>query len=147
MKKKETSLKTTTGMFFFYLIVIAVDRVDLLYIPLKQSISVQSVPGIAIYSAELIAIIAFGIALVKAVQNIRKQNFFVKENVKYFTIMGVVLILPPLTKTIGDIIDWSHDWKGYIDISLWLGGALFMLIIREIFRYGMKLKEEQDLTV
>lgn len=147
MKKKETSLKSITGIFLFYLIIIAIDKVDLLYIPLKQSISAQSIPGIAMYSSQLIAMIAFGIALIKAVDNIRKQNFFVKENVKYFTVMAIALMFPPLTKTIGEIIDWSQNWKGYIDVPLWIGGALFILIIREIFRYGMKLKEEQDLTV
>lgn len=147
MKKIEMSLKGTTGMFFFYLFVIAFDNIDLLYTPLKQSSSTQSIPGISVYSAVLIAIIIFGVALIKTVRNIGKQNFFVKENIKYFTIMGAALMLPPLTKTVGDIIDWEHNWKGYIDISLWIAAALFILIIREIFRYGMKLKEEQDLTV
>ena len=142
------SLKVTTGIFIFFLTVSGLDHVDKIYIPLKQSIAGQHIPEACIYSAELIAFILFGLSLIKVVSNIGKQKFFIKQNVNCFRFMGLSMMLPPVAKTLGRIFDNTHDWAAYpMYIELWFAVAIFMAIMSNIFEYGMKLKEEQDLTI
>lgn len=142
------SLKITTGTFIFFLTVCAVDHVDSLYIPLKQSIYYQHIPETCIYAAELLAFIILGVSLVKVVRHISRQQFFVKQNVNCFKVMGMALVLPPLVKTLGSIVGVTDDWRAvHMNIEIWIAAALFMLIIANIFGYGKKLKEEQDLTI
>lgn len=141
------SLKTTTGIFLFFLFVNAFNNIDELYIPLKQSISTQKVPEIWIYCSELVAFIIFGIALIKAVRNIGNQKFFIKQNVNCFRVMAVSLLLPSVVQLLGNIFDNAHDWHRLVNNALWIAAAVFMAIIANIFHYGMKLKEEQELTI
>ena len=45
-------------------------------------------------------------------------------------------------------MDTAHDWKIIpMDVPVWSAMGTFLLIIAEIFRYGIRMKEEQDLTV
>ena len=49
---------------------------------------------------------------------------------------------------LGDALDTAHDWKIIpMDVPVWSAMGTFLLIIAEIFRYGIRMKEEQDLTV
>lgn len=142
------SLKATTGIFILFLTVSAMDHVDKIYIPLKQSIAYQRIPEICIYFTEFITFALFGIFLIKVVDNIGKQKFFIKQNINYFRLMAFSMVLPPVAKTLGRIFDNAHDWASFpMPIELWLAAALFMAIMSNIFEYGLKLKDEQDLTV
>lgn len=145
--ERKASLKTTTGIFIFFLIVNAFNNVDKLYIPFKTGIANQEVAETWIYGTELIAFLLFGAALIKVVNNINHQLFFIRQNINCFKIMALSLILPPIVQTLGDIFDATHNWLGLVDIPLWIAAALFMSILYNIFLYGLKLKEEQDLTI
>lgn len=142
------SLKLTTGVLIFFLVISAVNHVDNLYIPLKQSIVGQRIPELTIYASELVTFLLFGTALVKVVKNIGKQLFFTKANINCFRLMSLSMMLPPVVKTAGRLFDSAHDWAAYpMAIELWGTAALFMALMSHIFEYGLKLKEEQDLTV
>lgn len=145
--ERKASLKTTTGIFIFFLLVNAFNKVDKLYIPFKTGIAKQEVAETWIYGTELIAFILFGAALIKAVNNISHRNFFIKQNINCFKIMALSLMLPPIVQTLGDMFDATHNWRGLVDIPLWIAAAIFMSILCNIFLYGLKLKEEQDLTI
>lgn len=142
------SLKISTGAFLIFLFISAFNHVDFIYNPLKWSIVNENIPAIWIYSAEFITFFIFGFSLTKLVNSIHKQKFFTKQNVNYLRIMAVSLILPSLVKTLGDIFDAAHDWEAFpMDIALWFAAALFLALMSNIFQYGLKLKEEQDLTI
>lgn len=142
------SLKISTGAFFLFLFICAFNHVDFIYSPLKWSIVNENIPAIWIYSAELITFFIFGFSLARLINNIYKQKFFTKQNVNYFRIMAISLVLPALVKTLGDIFDAAHDWEAFpMDIALWFAAALFLALMSNIFQYGLKLKEEQDLTI
>lgn len=146
--ESKSLLKYTTTTFFLFLFICAFDNVDKIYIPLKHSIVDKKIPEIWIYSTELLTFLIFGILLIKLVNNVNKQKFFIKQNVRCFQIMAVALMLPAIVKTLGDILDTAHDWHFFpMDIALWFAASLFLSLMGNIFRYGLKLKEEQDLTI
>lgn len=146
--ESKSSLKYTATTFFLFLFICAFDNVDKIYIPLKHSIADQKIPEIWIYSTELLTFLIFGISLIKVMNNVTKQKFFIKQNVHCFQIMAVALMLPAIVKTLGDIFDTAHDWHSFpMDLALWFAASLFLSLMGNIFRYGLKLKEEQDLTI
>ena len=91
-------------------------------------------------------IIAYGVC--KVIGNINKQKFFVKINYKLFYYMGVALFFLPLLHELGKAFDTAHDWESIsMEIPVWSAIGAFLFIIAEIFRYGIRMKEDQDLTV
>lgn len=144
----QKSLKVTTGVFLFFLAATAIDNIDHIYIPLKQSIAADNIPAITIYATELIVFFTMGFSMNRLTKNIYKQKFFIKQNYLLFFAMGLALFLPPAVHVVGDIFDKVHDWQAIkVNDALWFAGSLFLIILAEIFRYGHKLKEEQDLTI
>lgn len=146
--ENKKSLKVTTGVFIFFLTMTAINKVDSLYIPLKQSIAYQKIPEIWIYSTELLAFVILGITILRIISHINKQKFFIQQNFRLFYTAAIALFLPPVVHFLGKIFDKAHNWEAFkMDETLWFTASLFLLIIAEIFRYGTKLKEEQDLTI
>ncbi|MBO5252085.1 MAG: DUF2975 domain-containing protein [Bacteroidaceae bacterium] len=72
-------------------------------------------------------------------------RFFSKRNFICFYVMGCAFYVP--------IIDYAIIGRFIcqinieIDYALYIAAGTFMFILAEIFRYGYRLKEEQDLTI
>lgn len=143
------SLRTITGVFLFFLAVIAFNTIDSIYIPLKQSIVAENIPAITLYGTELVVFFTIGFSINRLTKNINKQKFFIKENHYLFFIMGIALFLPPFINVLYNLFSQMHSSDPTITVNdpMWFASSLFMFILAEIFRYGYKLKEEQDLTI
>ena len=140
------SLKVITGIFLLFLGVLAFNTIDSIYIPLKKSIAAEHISAIVFYGTEFLGFFTIGFSINKLIKNINKQNFFIRQNYQLFSIMGIALFLPPLVYMLGNLFDQTHN-SITINDATWFAGSLFMFILAEIFRYGYKLKEEQDLTI
>ncbi len=95
------------------------------------------------------------------VRSVKTDSPFIAQNVKRLRIIGVLLLLVEpiqwlLAKLMWFFIDQNFllypERKSTISISTvifshWLLGGLLILLIAQIFNYGIKIKEEQDLTV
>lgn len=144
----QKSLKLTTGVFLFFLAVIAFNTIDSIYIPLKKSIAAENISAIALYGTELVVFFTIGFSINRLTKNINKQKFFIKQNHYLFFIMGIALFLPPFVHMLCNLFDQAHTSDSItVNDPVWFASSLFMFILAEIFRYGYKLKEEQDLTI
>lgn len=146
---RSKSLRTITGVFLLFLAVIAFNTIDSIYIPLKQSIVAENIPAITLYGTELVVFFTIGFSINRLTKNINKQKFFTKENHYLFFIMGIALFLPPFINVLYNLFGQMHSSDPTITVNdpMWFASSLFMFILAEIFRYGYKLKEEQELTI
>lgn len=143
-----TSLKAITGVFLFFLFLIGFSQFNEAYIQLKHSVIEEHIHAVLFYSLELAVLLFIAYGVCKVIGNVNKQKFFVKCNYILFYYMGVALIILPLIYGVGCIFDKVHDWKVIsMEGAIWNAIGIFLLIIAEIFRYGTRMKEEQDLTV
>lgn len=141
-------IKTNNYVLLGILAAITVNHIDKVYIPLKESIALGNTAAACIYSSELLTFSIFILAFVVIIHRIDKGHFFTSFNVRCFTIMAVSMMLPPLTKTFGQLFVDTPEWEAFpMSIEIWLAAALFLSLIANIFQYGVKLQEEQDLTV
>ncbi len=111
---------------------------------------------IGILSLILVLIILF--QLRKIFVNLEKKQPFSKDNPKRFLIIGIIIFFIGILKNIGLIISNEilikyliiHrlfiERKFNFDFSILLLGLLF-IILSEVFRQGVMLKEENDLTI
>lgn len=139
------SLKVITGIFLLFLGVLAFNTIDSIYIPLKKYCRRTHIRHSLLWHRVLV-FFTIGFSINKLIKNINKQNFFIRQNYQLFSIMGIALFLPPLVYMLGNLFDQTHN-SITINDAAWFAGSLFMFILAEIFRYGYKLKEEQDLTI
>lgn len=145
---KNTSLGVITGVFIFFLVLLGTNTFNEAYIQLKHSVVDEHIHAVLFYSLELIVLLFIAYGVCKVISNINEQKFFVKINYMLFYYMGVALLFLPLFHGLGDALDTAHDWKIIpMDVPVWSAMGTFLLIIAEIFRYGIRMKEEQDLTV
>ena len=143
-----TSLKTITGVFLFFLFLIGFSQFNVAYIQLKHSVIEEHIHAVLFYSLELVVLIFIAYGVCKVIGNVNKQKFFVRSNHKLFYYMGISLLFLSILHELGDILDKKHDWEAIpMDVPVWCAIGMFLLIIAEIFRYGTRMKEEQDLTV
>lgn len=146
--KKFASLNHTTEVFFFFLFVIVCGNIEEFYEPFLKAINERHLPFATMYGLELFAFIGIVISIGRFVYNVRKRCFFTKENYWLFYAMGIVLFIPGFVHFIGQIFGDKETWKAFhISLHYWFGAGSFLLIMAEIFRYGYRLKEEQELTI
>lgn len=146
--ESKKSLNIMIAVFMFFLGLSTIRIIELVYIPLKSSIAEQNIPAIWIYATEFVGIFIIGYAVTKITDNVKRQNFFIKQNHRLFHLMGITVFAPAFIHEIGSLVDSSNNWKAFeMNTPLWFAAGIFLFIIAEIFRYGTKLKEEQDLTV
>lgn len=145
---KNTNLGAITGVFLFFLTLIGINTFNEAYIQLKHSVVDEHIHAVLFYSLELAVLLFVGYGVCKVISNINKRKFFVKINYMLFYYMGVALFFLPVLHELGDALDTVHDWKIIpMEVPVWSAMGTFLLIIAEIFRYGIRMKEEQDLTV
>ena len=146
--KKPTSLNHITEVFFFFLFVIVCSNIEDLYEPFLSFMREGNIPFTTMYGLELLAFIVMIAGIGRFVYNVRKLRFFTKENYLLFYSMGIALFAPGIVHFIGQILGEKEAWKAFqIALHYWFAAGSFMFILAEIFRYGYRLKEEQDLTI
>ena len=90
------------------------------------------------------------------IANVQKNNIFCVDNVKIFRRMFFFVVAEALLQIISSIVfvkvypeESSHFWTSLLDVNLdtRLGAALALITLAEIFRYGLALRQEAELTV
>ncbi|MBQ8889681.1 MAG: DUF2975 domain-containing protein [Bacteroidaceae bacterium] len=143
--KSTTSISFITGFFLYFLVISYYNHAEDIYTPLKQNIAEGNISMAVMFGLELLAILTIAISIVLVVRNIIYGRFFSKRNFICFYVMGCAFYVP--------IIDYAIIGRFIcqinieIDYALYIAAGTFMFILAEIFRYGYRLKEEQDLTI
>ena len=146
--KKRTSLNHMSEVFFFFLFVIVCANIEDLYEPFLSFSKEGNLPFATMYGLELLAFIIMVVGIGRFVYNARKRRFFTKENYLLLYGMGIALFAPGFVHFIGQILGDKEAWKAFqIALHYWFGAGSFLFILAEIFRYGYRLKEEQELTI
>ena len=143
--KSTTSISFTAGFFMYFLFVSYYNHAEDIYTPLKQSIIEGNISMAAMFGLELLAILTIAISIILVIRNISKRRFFTKSNFTCFDIMGIAFYFPVFDYAIIGRFICQVDVN--IDFALYLAAGSFMLLLAEIFRYGYRLKEEQELTI
>ena len=143
--KSTTSISFTAGFFMYFLFVSYYNHAEDIYTPLKQSIIEGNISMAAMFGLELLAILTIAISIILVIRNISKRRFFTKNNFTCFYIMGIAFYFPVFDYAIIGRFICQVDVN--IDFALYLAAGSFMLLLAEIFRYGYRLKEEQELTI
>lgn len=122
----------------------------------KEELGYPSVNWHDVSKAELIVLLVGGvfflilgiISFIKFIQfilNINKGNVFVKNNIPLLRWMGCSYIYFFVYSFVLNNIIECDEWIGEGNDTFVLG--MFCLIIAEVFAIGIKLKEEQELTI
>lgn len=110
--------------------------------------------GIAIMVAGIITLVSF----IRFVLNINRNNIFTRKNTKYLKRIGWCMVIIGLLATIkycNDVYAATQTFSltgytiGYSD-AVYTGTilfGLFSLVMAESFSIGLKMKEEQELTI
>ena len=143
--KSTTSISFMAGNFMYFLFVSYYNHAEDIYTPLKQSIAEGNISMAVMFGLDLLAILTIAASIFLVIKNISNGRFFAKRNFICFYIMGIAFYFPVFDYAI--IGRFICDIDVQIDFALYLAAGSFMLLLAEIFRYGYRLKEEQDLTI
>ena len=143
--KSTTSISFTAGFFMYFLFVSYYNHAEDIYTPLKQNIIEGNISMAAMFGLDLLAILTIAISSILVIRNISKRRFFTKSNFACFYIMGIAFYFPVFDYAIIGRFICQVDVN--IDFALYLTAGSLMLLLAEIFRYGYRLKEEQELTI
>jgi hypothetical protein len=143
--KSPKSISFTAGFFVYFLFVSYYNHAEDIYTPLKQSIIDGNISMAIMFGLEVLSILTIATSIVLIIKNISEGLFFTKRNFICFHIMGCAFYLPVLSYAIIGRLLCLADIQ--IDFALYIAAGSFMFLLAEIFRYGYRLKEEQDLTI
>ena len=143
--KKNTSISFITGFFLYFLFVSYYNHASDIYVPLKQSIADGNIATAIMFGLEILAILTIATSIFLVIKNISNERFFTKRNFICFYIMGIAFYIPIFDYAIIGRMICGIDIQ--MDYALYLAAGTFMFILAQIFHYGYRLKEEQDLTI
>ena len=143
--KKNTSISFITGFFLYFLFVSYYNHASDIYVPLKQSIADGNIATAIMFGLEILAILTIATSIILLVKNISNGRFFTKRNFVCFYVMGFAFYLPIFDYAIVGRMICNIDVP--MDYALYLAAGTFMFILAQIFHYGYRLKEEQELTI
>ncbi len=115
------------------------------YDMMMEQIHAHATAGIIVRASELLGIIICSLVFAKFLYNCHRQRVFAKENAKCFFIIGYFMMLPYLTDFIVNLC--FDEWESIRHDEPWVGIALFMVVLSEVFKYGVQLQEEKELTI
>lgn len=87
------------------------------------------------------------VSLVRFILNVNRDKVFVWKNVPLLRWAGWGLLIPYVVTIVYDLLNHVPVRQIYIEDSFSLIFGVFCLIMAEVFAIGLKLKEEQDLTI
>lgn len=102
-----------------------------------------------IWTVDMNAMLIAGILFVAAIRNINRSIVFDWRNIRLFSWTGVALTVHALCLTGMNSVDMYilHTQTGVIVDFQSLIAAFFVFIVAEIFAIGLRLREDQELTV
>ena len=143
--KSTTSISFTAGFFMYFLFVSYYNHAEDIYTPLKQSIIEGNISMALMFGLDLLAILTIATSIFLVIKNISNGRFFTKRNFTCFYIMGIAFYIPIFDYAIIGRMICGIDVS--MDYALHLAAGTFMFILAQIFHYGYRLKEEQELTI
>ncbi|WP_300699689.1 DUF2975 domain-containing protein [Bacteroides sp.] len=92
--------------------------------------------------APSIVLVCVSVFIVKLVRNVRRGEVFVMKNAQYLKIIGVIVALGSMVQ------HYTSATNGCFGsyTTLYLLG-LFIMMLGVVFHIGIRMKEEQDLTI
>ena len=87
------------------------------------------------------------ISFVRFIWNVNRDEVFVWKNVLLLRWAGWGLLIPNVISIVYDILHHIPLQQIYIEDTCNIILGVFCLIVAEVFAIGLKLKEEQDLTI
>lgn len=87
------------------------------------------------------------VSLVRFILNVNRDEVFVWQNVSLLRWAGWGLLIPYIIIIVSELLNHVPIRQIYIEDSDSLIFGVFCLIMAEVFAIGLKLKEEQDLTI
>ncbi|SEA14984.1 Protein of unknown function [Flavobacterium gillisiae] len=169
--KKLQFLKATLDFFWFFSLIGAIGIlifstfylfVSDIDIPIKiqgQQITANDLPSKLIIIANIITglLFLFSIHLLrKVVVHFQKREIFNPDVIKYFNLIGKIIIISSLisnlTELIFDLLKQEHislslDFGSYDSFLISISLGLFFMVISEIFKIAKNMKEENELTI
>lgn len=156
MKKK---LNIFTGVFMVLIVILIIDNmVDAINACFEMGRGTSqidiSMPAwiakLSLWALDINSIIIAGIFIIMAVRNINKSIVFSWKNVRLFRWAGIVLLIHSFLSSGINHIDYrvfhSFGERWVNDVYAFVA-AVFVLLVAEIFAVGLRLQEEQDLTI
>ena len=87
------------------------------------------------------------IAFIRFILNVNRDKVFVWENIPLLRWTGWGILIPSAIFATYDLLEHTPADKVYNQTMDGFIFSLFCLIVAEVFAIGLKLKEEQDLTI
>ncbi len=140
-------IKFTYACFLIYLLDVMYGPFNAAYIQLKQSIGASAIPYAILYGVELIALVIVMVCIFKLVRNVDKKIIFERANLRMLQCISIALCTSVVVQFIGRVCGWIDQSIVVGNFKMWMAGAMFVLIIAEIFKKGIELKEEQEMVI
>ena len=87
------------------------------------------------------------IYFIKFILNINRNKVFIKENIRYLRWIGWGNLTCSAFVVLNTILLQIDVWENLLDQTGYFIFAIFGFIIAEVFSIGIKLREEQELTI
>lgn len=102
----------------------------------------------SIFRLVLLSIYFFIVSLI--FKHVRVDSIFSKKSIRILTLFGILNFIPFLYAFIINIVAWDESWA-FIDAfdstASYLVAGVLSLFIASIFKQGLVLKQENDLTI
>ena len=95
----------------------------------------------------MIAAIASFACFFRFILNVNRNEVFVWDNVLMLRLTGICLMVVVLLISLNELLNGNTFTEVYNDYFDMLIFCMFSLIVAETFAVGLRLKEEQDLTI
>ena len=102
---------------------------------------------VALGIACMYLIIRSFVSMAKFILNVNRDKVFVWNNVTLLRWAGWGMVIPNVIAIVYDLLSNVPVRQVYLEDSYSILFGIFCLIMAEVFAIGLKLKEEQDLTI
>lgn len=87
-----------------------------------------------------------GVTVIVIMQEVKRRRVFTHKNANLVTVIGCVAVFGGIAQNVINNLVYENITKAYSDIMFMIIGV-FILFIACLFKIGIRMKEEQDLTV
>ena len=87
-----------------------------------------------------------GVTVIVIMREVKHRRVFTHKNANLVTVIGCVTVFGGIAQNVINNLVYENITKAYSDIMFMIIGV-FILFIACLFKIGIRMKEEQDLTV
>lgn len=87
-----------------------------------------------------------GVTVIVIMREVKRRRVFTHKNANLVTVIGCVTVFGGIAQNVINNLVYENITKAYSDIMFMIIGV-FILFIACLFKIGIRMKEEQDLTV